>query len=276
MTATATAAQPFGVLSAHRKDQLYLVCRGYIFTSPWVVSEATRFAASVLLTARRAPFELCIAERTERHQAAAIEPMITRHLRAEDVQLISVGISPNHRHYRRFRAINCSGCLPLPRDAYAEFDLALEAAYNGKLTIEEAKQLFEDITNVTVGYLPPPKHADPRIELALEMLRDDANYPLTQLSAAVGLSYDRMSHLFAETVGLPLRSYLLWQKLHTVSALLNSGLTLTEIAVAAGFTDSAHLSNAWQKAYGISPSYFVRGGSVEIRQLPERPRLQYQ
>lgn len=260
----ATADHAFGVLSGHIKDQMYLLRRGHIFATPWVVTETTRFAGSILLTAKRDPFELSVGGVRGSYRAAAIKPMTTRHLRAENVQLVSIGISPNHRHYRRFRTIGCRGYLPLPREAYAAFDRAFESAYEGKLTTDEAAQLFEDLVELTVGFLPRARRADPRIERALEMLQENSHYPLTELAAAVGLSYDRMSHLFSEAVGLPLRSYLLWQKLHAVSSLLSSGLTLTEMAAAAGFTDSAHLSNAWQRTYGAPPSYFIHSGCVEI------------
>jgi AraC family transcriptional regulator of arabinose operon len=272
MTAAATAAYPFGVLSAHMKDQMYLVRRGHVFTSPWVVSETTRFSASILLTAKRAPFEMSVAGRQDRYQAVAVKPLIKRHLRAEDVRLVSIGISPSHRHYRRFRVLGCPGpgYLALPRDAYTDFDPALEAAYNGELTIDEAQQLFEDVVNLTVTFFPSLKHADPRIEHALDMLQEKPHYPLTELAAATGLSYDRMSHLFADAVGLPLRSYTLWQKLRVASSLFHRGMTLTEIAIAAGFTDSAHLSNAWLKAYGASPSYFIHSDCVEVRAFPGR------
>jgi AraC family transcriptional regulator of arabinose operon len=259
---------PFGVLSAHVKDFMYLVRRGYLFTSPWVVNETTRYSASILLTANRAPFEMSVAGRAEHYQAVAIKPFITRQLRAENVQLGSIGVSPNHRHYRKFRSIHGPGFLPLDRDIYRDFDDALTAAYNGKLHIQEAAQLFEDIVNATIYHLPRAPRPDARIERAIEMLQENPHYPLTQLAAAVGLSYDRMSHAFAESVGLPLRSYLLWQKLHMVSGLLDSGMTLTEIAATAGFTDSAHLSKAWQKAHGMPPSYYLDSDRVEIRSFP--------
>lgn len=258
---------PFGTLAAQTKDQLYLIGRGYVFTSPWVVTEASCFSASITVALDQTPFELSVAGCSDLHRAVARKPLITRKLRAENVRLFSVGISPNHAQYHRFRGIARPGHLALPRDAYACFDAAFERAYTGKLTVSEATRLFDDVIHTTVRYLPKARPADARIERALEMLRQNPNYPLTQLAAAVGLSYDRMSHLFADSVGLPLRSYLLWQKLHTVASLLGSDLTLTEIALAAGFTDSAHLSNAWQKAYGTSPSYFFYSGCVNIHSI---------
>ncbi|OGI66804.1 MAG: hypothetical protein A2W18_01680 [Candidatus Muproteobacteria bacterium RBG_16_60_9] len=193
--------------------------------------------------------------------------MVERTLHAENVPTIHVGISPNHRSYRRFRAIARPGCLAIERSAYQEQNAALEEAYHGQLSVEDATRLFEAIVSVSVSFLPNARRADSRIEHALEMLQENPSYPLKDLACAVGLSYDRMSYLFAETIGLPLRSYLLWQKLHKVASLLGCGKTLTEIALAAGFTDSAHLSNTYQKTYGITPSYFLKSDCVEIHSL---------
>lgn len=262
----------FGALVEEAKDQLYLLRSGFIYTSPWVVTKSTtRFSASILLTTKHAPIELFVDDKSSSHQAVAIKPVLERGLRAENLGLVSIQVGPHHQLFRRFRGIASPGYLSLPRDAYVDFDPAMELAYDGKLSINDAAQLLEDVVSRTSRYLPRAKRSDPRIERALEMLQENPNYPLTELSAAIGLSYDRMSHLFAEVVGLPLRSYLLWRKIHAASLLRGSGLTLTEISDAAGFTDSAHLCNTWQQAFGMSPSaYFVDSEFVEIHAAKQR------
>ncbi|MFL6623721.1 MAG: helix-turn-helix domain-containing protein [Sulfurifustaceae bacterium] len=263
----AIATSSFGALSAHAKDQLYLTGQGYVFTSPCVVTQASSFAASILIAIKQGSFELSVAGHRDCFEAVALKPRVKRGLRAEGVQLFHIGISPNHAHYHRFRGIPRPGHIALPRDAFAGYGAAFDLAYAGELMVDEATQLLDDVIGTTLRYLPRARPTDSRIERALEMLRNNPNYPLTELASAVGLSYDRMSHLFAEAVGLPLRSYLLWQKIHVVASLLGSDLTLTEVALAAGFTDSAHLSNAWQKAYGISPSYFFHSGCVNVHSV---------
>lgn len=253
----AAADSAFGVLADQAKDNCYMARNGFIYTSPWVATKSTtRFSASILLTAKGAPFELTANGQAHMYKAVTIRPVFERGLRAENVQLISVQVNPYHPLYRRFRAIPHPGYLELDREAYREFDEALEAAYLGTLSGPDARQLLEDIIACTSRRLPKVKHADKRIDRALEMLLERPNYPLTELAAAIGLSYDRMSHLFAQVVGLPLRSYLLWVKIHNASRLRGSGMTLTEIADAAGFNNSAHLCNTWQQAFGNAPSSF--------------------
>jgi methylphosphotriester-DNA--protein-cysteine methyltransferase len=68
------------------------------------------------------------------------------------------------------------------------------------------------------------------------------------------LSYHRTSHFFAETVGVSIRTYQLWQKLYKAGAPLIAGASLTDAAHAAGFVDSAHYSRAFQTAFGRCPT----------------------
>jgi AraC-like DNA-binding protein len=257
-------APAFGALSSTMKDYLYLIEVGFIFTSPWVRTQATvRRSATILLTAGRAPFEVKIGDSATQYQAVGIKPLVVRGVRAENVKLVSVQFGPVHPQFRAFRGIPAPGALPLDRDAFAQFDETLEAAYQGKLPIEEAPQLFEGIVAATARHLPKVKPADPRVERAMELLSDNANRPLDELASAVGLSYGRMSQLFAETVGISLRSYQLWLKVRNAIMLIPSGRKLTEIAHLAGFTDLAHLSRIYKQAYGAPLSYFLNANYVQ-------------
>lgn len=60
---------------------------------------------------------------------------------------------------------------------------------------------------------PPP--ADPRVETAVAWASQhlDRALSISEAAATVGLSVDRMSHLFVEQTGLPFRTYLLWLRI---------------------------------------------------------------
>jgi AraC-like DNA-binding protein len=87
---------------------------------------------------------------------------------------------------------------------------------------------------------------------------------MADLSAAVGLSYFRLSHLFTNAIGISLRNYLLWQKLHKVPALHTVGMPLGAIAKKTGFTDAAHLAHTFRDMFGAPPSYFLSSDSVRV------------
>jgi AraC-like DNA-binding protein len=198
------------------------------------------------------------------YQAVAIKPLTERGLRAQDAQLVSLQVNPIHRHFRAFRTIPAPGLMSLDRAAFAPLDTALEAAYRGELTTDDALQLYEAVVETTARHLPKPKPTDARVERAIELLHDDPCYPLDALAARNGLSYGRMSRLFAESVGISLRSYQLWQKTRRALLLLPSGRTLTEIAAETGFTDLSHLSRVLQQAFGAPVSYFQDKRYVKV------------
>lgn len=149
------ATRPYGVLSAVMKDHLYTVGGGgLIFTSPWMVTQpATRYYATIFLTAKRAPFELTIVGATHSYQAVALRQMTRRAVRAVNARIMSFQLDPSHRHFARFRAIPAPGVLSLPRELFAPFDEPLEAAYCGQLSAAEAAQLFDSVVNATLPLL---------------------------------------------------------------------------------------------------------------------------
>jgi AraC family transcriptional regulator, arabinose operon regulatory protein len=269
---TRKTAHAYGALSALMKDHLYVLDGGHLFTSPWVVTEASvRRSATVLLTASGTPFELGAGKEPASYQAVAIKPLTKRSIRAENAQLVSLLINPLHRHFRAFRAIRAPGVLALPRDAFAPLNAALYTAYSGKLTAAETEMLFDRIVETTVGHLPKIKCADPRMERAMELLRQNENCSLKELAASVGVSYGRMSHLFADSMGLSLRSFQLWRKIHAALNSVCVGRTLTDIARSTGFTDVAHLSRVVQQAFGAPLTYFLNTDHLQIFQYRRAP-----
>ncbi|MCP3140284.1 helix-turn-helix domain-containing protein [Pyxidicoccus sp. QH1ED-7-1] len=55
-------------------------------------------------------------------------------------------------------------------------------------------------------------------------------------------------------MGLPLRPYILWLRLRRAAEHLKHGAPVTQAAHAAGFTDSAHLSHAFRRTFGLTPT----------------------
>ncbi len=257
-------ALAYGALSAVMKDNLYWFGpSGFIFTSPWVVTPNTvRHAAVVLVTARGEPVEVTAGNNVVRHDTVAVAPLTPRGLRAMDVGLISIHVFPPHPCFRAFQGIPAPGVLQLDRTRLAEFDPAVVRAYEGRLTLHEAQQLFDGVVDATVRQLPRTGPYDCRVNRLHEILRENPACSLPELARELRLSYTGTSHYFSRVVGLPLRSYRLWLKYFTAANLRLKGGTLTRIAHAAGFTDSSHLCRTWQASYGLSPSYSMDGERV--------------
>ncbi|MGE3674502.1 MAG: helix-turn-helix domain-containing protein, partial [Polyangiaceae bacterium] len=92
------------------------------------------------------------------------------------------------------------------------------------------------------------------VKKALKYLKDEgtaADSSLESLAAVAGISPGRFMHVFTESVGIPLRPYLAWLKLQRAVSAIVSGHALSQAALAAGFSDSAHMSRAFSRMLGI-------------------------
>lgn len=71
------------------------------------------------------------------------------------------------------------------------------------------------------------------------------------------LSASRFRHLFSEQVGVPYRRYRMWNRLRAAMRIALAGGTLTDAAMAVGFSDSAHFAHNFRDTFGVTPSYVV-------------------
>lgn len=86
----------------------------------------------------------------------------------------------------------------------------------------------------------------------------EGDISLDTLSNISSLSKSRLSHLFTEQIGIPIKKFILWNRMkHSVNSILN-GFNLTQAAHIGGFADSAHFSNRFKEMFGISPSIVLK------------------
>jgi AraC-like DNA-binding protein len=113
----------------------------------------------------------------------------------------------------------------------------------------------------------------PGVRRALKYLREHLgagdDLSLKGLAQFSGLSSSRFMHVFTESVGVPLRPYILWLRLQRASCELMAGVSITEAAHNAGFSDAAHLTRTFRRMLGTTPTDLAlrkrmsRGVSVE-------------
>jgi AraC family transcriptional regulator len=146
----------------------------------------------------------------------------------------------------------------------------------------EANQLFVDHMMLaftahvarTYGGLrdaePPSGGLAPwQAKRACERLEADLGGRLTlqDVATELGLSVSHFSRAFRTSVGLPPHQWLLRQRVRAAKQLMtNRGLSLAEIAVAAGFANQSHLTRVFSRLVGISPGEWRR----EAQGIPER------
>ena len=119
--------------------------------------------------------------------------------------------------------------------------------------------LLEDISRAA-GALRTPR-LDPRVQRALAQLAEIERTP-SAVASDVGLSTSRMTHLFTAEVGVPLRRYLLWQRLVRGMTSVLTGAPVTEAAHEAGFSDHAHLTRTARQLLGRAPSEVARRSRI--------------
>lgn len=100
---------------------------------------------------------------------------------------------------------------------------------------------------------------DPRLAGVLKRLADPARPPprLHELARELRVTPGHLSDRFARVVGLPLKSWLLWQRVRHSLALLGAGPMAT-IAADAGFADQPHMGRTFSRMFSYTPAALGR------------------
>lgn len=80
---------------------------------------------------------------------------------------------------------------------------------------------------------------------------------ITEAAAHASISASRLSHRFTQEIGLPFRRFVLWTRIKRAVEVSKRGGDLTEAALAAGFSDAAHMSRTFREMFGLSPSFVL-------------------
>lgn len=243
---------------------------GFLYATRGTNSHSSRHSGSLLLALTDTEFEIEVGGQSQRAHAVALRPAVAKRVRAGAAPFACIDASTHHPLYRAFAALGPPGFRVLPAEHFASARPALEAFSRGLMSGRASRLLYRRLADLAAGVLPAPPVLDPRIARVIGLLDDDASLGVAQLAAAVCVSRDRLSHLFTTEMGLPLRKYTQSLKLRAAARLFGKGLSLTQIAAAAGFSDSAHFSKIWSKAYGASPTFFFIGDALAI--YPPAPR----
>jgi AraC-like DNA-binding protein len=261
---------PIGVASTRAVANVYYPSTlGYISAASHVASSVMQlpFYGIISLSADGNPITLTTGGRSFEYRALAF---CGRDLEfsAAGTRFVAIGVNPLHENFRAFTRLKAPYVLQLDRKMFSPLDALLRDAVDGTLPHQQSVELFDRVQAIVRPHLPITPKLDARANALVKELWANPRSSVDELASSLGLSYDRTSHFFAEAIGIPIRTYLLWQKLYKAGGLLLSGATLTEAAHGAGFVDSAHYSSAFHRAYGQAPSDLHRSRSVSINTIP--------
>jgi AraC-like DNA-binding protein len=76
------------------------------------------------------------------------------------------------------------------------------------------------------------------------------------------LSPGRLTHLFTEQVGMPIKQYVVWLRMLAVLEQFSSSEQLSALAHGQGFADQAAFTRAYREMWGRTPTSFRRTARI--------------
>lgn len=145
----------------------------------------------------------------------------------------------------------------LPADAQAAIAPVLARLTSAPAELESQRLSPADLQALLsrlIDASPASTPIDPRLMALMHWIDGHLDQALEAESLAVvaSLSPDRMRHLFAAQVGMPLRQWIVWRRLRAVVAQVLAGRgSLTQAAMQAGFADQAHFCRLFARRFGV-------------------------
>lgn len=144
--------------------------------------------------------------------------------------------------------------VALPEQEASSICAAIAAAYaaaksDGEL-VSTALAALEKLSNQSAATATDKRIEKAIVEISQRLVREIS---LNEIAQAIHLSPSRFRHLFATEVGMAFRPYIRWKRLQYALECAVGGMSWTEAAHAANFSDSAHLSRTFRKLLGITP-----------------------
>jgi AraC family transcriptional regulator of arabinose operon len=172
---------------------------------------------------------------------------------------LSLNLDPASSAYRMLaRHMGGHGIQPIDARRFGRLRDDFEPAQRGLLSDRRLQVLSAQMVESITEHPEIEAALDKRIERVLEAIRANAGQiQLRELSVVACLSPDRLTHLFAEQVGVSVKRYALWTKVRRTVQQFTGHRPLTDVALVSGFTDAAHMSRTFQRYFGLPPSFLA-------------------
>jgi AraC-like DNA-binding protein len=249
---------------------LYLGIGRSIFVGPHLDQELHRHATLQITLSLTAPFFVKTPHTQWSATAAvAIAPGVPHQMRGfsgEHVTLLAVPES--RRTAGRTEGYLSGQPVRLLGDEYcARYREFFAHTLRDAPSCARVFRVFEEMIDDLTGLKSYRGLIDERILRVLEHIQNELSdhISLGALAADACLSRDRFLHLFKEQLGLPLRQYILQQRVHSALQGIVTGRSLTEAALDAGFTDASHFTHRFVQYTGLRPSLVKKfRGTVRV------------
>jgi len=210
----------------------------------------------IQLTARGEPFEFECGGYNGNAAAVAIPPQKQYSARNSTAGFLTVIVAVIHPRFRTLRNHLAGQARLFDGTDFSHLAQAMSDACLGHLSLDAACDLTDSILDVTLRDAEPAPPLDTRITWIMRKLDVNIDHPFDQLAAELSLSPSRLSHLFTQALGMSFRSYQSWARLRQAWEMVTQKpeMSLSEIAQAMRFADTAHMSRAFHDTFGLTPS----------------------
>lgn len=227
------------------------------YVGPGLRLSPHRNAVATLVLGLQAPFGLTLLDRRptrpERARVALVPPGAMHHLETSGAMAF-VYLDPLSDDHLRVRAAD-----------WADPALVARAAASiGAGSCLAAPELVRRI-GACIQPAPPEGHRSALAGVIRRINDEPGCFPSVHDAArAAGFSGSHFQRAFREATGVPFRRYRLWRRMGAAARSIGAGASLTQAALEAGFSSSAHFSSGFRAMFGISPSSLLLGGRVRI------------
>ena len=193
----------------------------------------------------------------------------------EEIQLIHIIVEPTLVRYVASESVNPDSVELVPRfiesdPVVQQIGLALKAELetnhsNSRLYAESAATFLAvhllrrystrkpDLKKYAGGL---PQH---QLKQAIDYIQAhlETDISLDEIAACVGISRYYFCRLFKQSTGLSPHQFVIQQRVERAKQLLRQGkMSLTEVAIACGFSHSSHLHRHFKRLTGVTPKAF--------------------
>lgn len=216
-----------------------------------------RHISASLLVGLDQTFQLQVDGQWRRTRAAVVSPDVIQALDPGHASMWIAQMDPDSRHWRALRhLVGDAGSADLNLDR-------LDLPSVQEQGCEAVERCLEGLLTSAGRSVEP---LDERVSRVCGMLRRELPEKLdvSLLAGYVGLSSSRLSHLFREQTGVPLRRFLLHLKMNRALAFWEPGKSVSQLASEAGFYDQPHLVRTTRDMFDALPSEYVTAGSFRV------------
>lgn len=131
--------------------------------------------------------------------------------------------------------------------------------HGGDASVTRHGLALELLSHVANGREQRHRSAPPWLRVACEQLDDSlgGSTSIADIARVTGVHPVHLSRVFRQHLGISPTDYLRRRRLEQSRALLRfTSRPLSDIALACGFSDQSHFSNAFRAAHGLTPSAF--------------------